>query len=206
MVIDLTTDTSYELSDENILVTDHCQKSQIVLCDTHRKGMLHYDYWINRLNGKYKITTPFTIDKDGTIYHHYNSYYGSANLGNKEVDCRNIYISLVNEGWLFEDEDGQMKNWIGDVYEGDDYLECSWRNKNYWVPYTEAQFESVVELCSYLSIEHNISLKTLETNTIYNYVADFNGITYKSNYNKVYTDINPSWFFKDFKNKLEKKK
>lgn len=201
MVDDIAIDKSLELSYNNILSADLNDKKQITLCDSKRKDLHHYRYWVNRLDGRYKATTPFTVDKDGSIYQHYNSYYTSFILGNKILDSRNIYITLVNESWV-EPTSGGYENWVGELIDEEPF-ECEWRRKDYWAPYTKEQFESVIELCKYLCNEHNIPKKTVSGNTFFNYVDDFTGIAYKSNYNPIYKDINPSWYFKDFKKEIE---
>ena len=63
--------------------------------------MRHFESWINRRNGNYKKTTPFTIDVDGTIYQHYDPKYYSDFL-NCEQDKCNIPIILVIIGSGFE--------------------------------------------------------------------------------------------------------
>lgn len=200
MVKKLEIDETCQLYHTNYVNTQF-DKKQIVLCDTHRKGFLHYRYWLDRLDGRYKATTPFTVDKDGKIYKHYDPKYMSAIMGNKAVDMKNIYISLVNMGWLKEN-DGKFYNWIGDEFE-DTPFRCEWRSKYFWDPYTKEQIDSVIELCSYLCNEHGIPFSCMRSNTIFNYASDFEGVTYKSNHGSMFTDINPSWDFKGFKNKLE---
>ena len=41
-------------------------------------------------------------------------------------------------------------------------------------------------------------------NTYTKEVGDFNGISYRSNYYKDNTDVNPSWNFRKFKERIEK--
>ena len=43
-------------------------------------------------------------------------------------------------------------------------------------------------------------------NTYIKNIEDFNGVIYRSNYNKYLTDVSPAWDFKKFKNKIEEKK
>lgn len=191
----------YELGENNVLSTEICEKTQITLCDTKRVGFSHYYYWKNRMGGKYKYTTPFTVDKDGEIYQHYNSYYTSVLLRNKIIDSSNIYVSLVNEGRLIENN-GKYYNLFGEKVDVEPF-KCQWRSGELWAPYTKEQLEGVIELCSYLCKEHDIPFEAIRANTFYNYVEDFKGVAYKSNYNAMFKDINPSWYFGEFKKRLE---
>jgi hypothetical protein len=45
-----------------------------------------------------------------------------------------------------------------------------------------------------MAISHNTKVDTL---------SDFQGVVYKSNIEKYYTDLTPAWDFENFKNKLE---
>lgn len=201
MVKDIEIDEKFQLTEDNVLLIEPSEKQQITLCDTFRKGMGHYYYWLNRLDGKYKSTTPFTVDKNGTIYGHYDPSYTSVILGNKVLDTNNIYISLVNEGRLYEDN-GKYFNWIGEEVDVEPF-ECRWRDSQLWSPYTYEQLKSVIKLCRYLCNEFSIDHKVMRSNTTYNYVDDYNGIAFKSNYGPMYKDINPSWFFSEFKKRIE---
>lgn len=193
----------YELGEGNILSTEPHEKSQITLCDTKRPGFRHYYYWKNRQNGGYKYTTPFTVDKDGSIYQHYSSHYLSVVMRNKIIDSSNIYISLVNEGRLVKNN-GDHYNLLGEKVDVEPFR-CEWRGGKLWAPYTKEQLEGVIELCEYLCNEHGITSQVMRSNTFFNYVEDFKGVAYKSNYNAMFKDINPSWYFGKFKKRIEKK-
>jgi N-acetyl-anhydromuramyl-L-alanine amidase AmpD len=181
-------------------------KTQIVIGNTQSTGMNHVVKWKTRLNGNYKITAPFTISKDGTIYVHYDPKHHSDFIGIREIDRQIIPIVLENEGWLVKDlENGCFLNWVGDIYKGnDDIVETRWRNHTYWAPYSNEQVDSLVKLCKYLCDKFNISLEAIPHNTKAD-IENFSGIVYRSNYSKYFTDVSPAFDTMQFKNKLELK-
>lgn len=182
---------SYILGENNYYDKKYT-KNQIVIGHTGRKDMRHYDGWLNRKNGKYKKTSHFTIDKDGTIYQHFNPEFYSDFIG-VEQDKSNISISLVNEGWLKKDVLNNVYiDWLGHIYSNKaDVTELSWRNKKYWMNYTDNQNQSLKALIEYLCNNYGIEKKCVG-NCVYNYEIDlFDGITFRSNYDQEITDISP---------------
>jgi N-acetyl-anhydromuramyl-L-alanine amidase AmpD len=179
-------------------------KKQIVIGNSFSKGLTHVTGWRTRVNGKYKKTAPFTITRDGTIYFHYDPKHHSEFIGTEEIDKNIIPIVLENEGWLTKDSDSEgYLNWVGDIYNEDDgIIETRWRNHRYWSSYTDEQIESLVRLCKYLCERFEIPLETLAHNTKAD-VDFFEGVLYKSNYSKYYTDVSPAFDANEFKNKLE---
>ena len=75
--------TTYSL-DKNNYYNNVFKKTQIVIGHSSRKDMRHFDSWVNRRNGTYKKTSPFTIDKEGKIYQHYDPKYYSDFLGHEQ--------------------------------------------------------------------------------------------------------------------------
>jgi Na+/proline symporter len=67
----------------------------------------------------------------------------------------------------------------------------------------EVTFDSALNLVSNLCDEFNIPKNVISHNTKINNFFDYRGVLYKSNLNKNYTDLNPSWDFDKFKQKLE---
>jgi hypothetical protein len=82
MLIDTTT---HSLSDFNYVPVEYV-KSQIILGSTHNNDMKHIIGWSHRYNGKYKKTAPFTIDKNGLIYQHFNPKFHSKFFRNKQLN------------------------------------------------------------------------------------------------------------------------
>lgn len=181
-------------------------KTQIVIGNSLSSDMRHIIGWKTRLNGNYKITAPFTIAKDGTIYIHYDPKHHSDFIGIREIDRQIIPIVLENEGWLVKDlKTDSFLNWVGDIYKGsDDIVETRWRNQEYWAPYTSEQMDSLVKLCKYLCGKFNIPLEAIAHNTKAD-VENFSGVAYKSNYSKYFSDVSPAFNTTLFKNKLELK-
>lgn len=181
-------------------------KSQIVIGHTFNSGMYHYNGWLKRSGGEYKSTANFTIDTDGKIYQHFDPKYFSEFVNIKGANESVISIVLVNEGWLEKNE--LNDNYItisGNIYDSETIVERKWRNRKYWVPYTDEQFTSLVSLCEYICKKYDIYLKTIGHNTKVDTILDYNGITFRSNYSKEFTDLSPAFDFVSFKNNLETK-
>jgi N-acetyl-anhydromuramyl-L-alanine amidase AmpD len=114
------------------------------------------------------------------------------------VNKQSIIICLENLGWLRKNPlTSYYVNWIGDIHKERIY-ERKWRGHYFWQPYSEKQYKSlsglVVELCDIydipkLNIGHNVIVEKIE---------NFKGIVTKSNYDREYTDINPSFDFEKF--------
>ena len=177
-------------------------KTQIIIGHTHQKGMSHYGSWIYRLNGKYKKTANFTIDKNGNIYQHYDPKYYS-NFINKDQDKASISIILENLGWFRKDSMvDKYIDWIGNNYriETDNVLMKRWRNHTYWDKYSEKQTESLKNLVIKLLDEYNIKKEFIGHNTYDENVDLFKGITFRSNYYQEATDVSPAFDINVLKN------
>lgn len=193
------------LLNENNYVPIECIKTQIVLASTFNHDMKHFIGWENRHNGNYKKTAAFTIDAAGVVYKHFEPKHHSKFFGKLELDTKSIVILLENDGWLIKDEEkNQFITWIGDIYnKPNEVFDKRWRNYRYWAPHTKAQFDSALELVKKLCDEFYIPLEAIGHNTKVESLSDFQGVIYKSNIEKHYTDLNPSWDCGEFKNKLE---
>jgi hypothetical protein len=112
---------------------------------------------------------------------------------------------LENYGWLEKDiEKKEYITWLGDIYnKSADITEKRWRNNKYWDPYTIEQIDSCLELVSKLCVDFDIPKKVISHNTKIDNFFDYKGVLYKSNLDKNSTDLNPSWVFDIFKEKLE---
>lgn len=173
------------------------KKSQILLFDTQRR----YDEYIGKLkyryNGNYKDIPHYVITKLGRIYNVFDTEYSSITFNN-EFDKKFIKIALENLGWLNKNTiTGVLNNWIGDIYRGEPYVK-NWRNKFYWDTYTSLQVESLKELCNQLCDKHDIPKITVPSNGFIENINTFRGISCKSNFSNIYTDINPSFKFDGF--------
>lgn len=180
-------------------------KKQIILAHTSSSDMGHMYRWNNRLNGNNKKTAAFTITRDGLQYEHFDPSYYADFTGNIEIDKKSIVILLENDGWLFKTlENNVFINWIGNIYnQPDDICLKKWRGFTYWAPYTEKQVESTLNLVNDLCNEFQIPKVVVSNNVKIDDAAEINGVLYRSNLERHFTDLNPSWPFKEFKTKLE---
>ncbi len=112
---------------------------------------------------------------------------------------------LENNGSLIKDsENNQFIDWVGHIYnKPEEVVEKRWRNYQYWAPYTDEQVDSTVELVKRLCKEFYIPKFAIPHNTKLSQVDDFEGVLYKSNLEKYYTDLSPAWNCEAFKEKLE---
>lgn len=194
----------FKLSEENYIPVETTKK-RIVIGNSFSINMTHYTGWITRLNGKFKRTANFTIRLDGTIHEHFSPKYYSNYLNDIKLDNSTISIILENEGWLIKDLFNENKyiNYVGHIYNRDEIVEKRWRNFKYWAPYTNEQMEALVKLVKQLCEEYNIPLNVVSHNTSFKDANKYEGVLYRSNFEKHYTDISPTWDFETFKNKLE---
>lgn len=201
MLID---DKTYSLPNKNFLLTKS-PKTRIILAHTFTNEMKHVKGWLHRYNGHYKNTAPFTIAKNGKIYKHYEASYSNKLLKNNDLNLSSIVILLENEGWLIKNSTkNEFITWLGDIYkESDKVVEKRWRGYSYWSPYTEEQLNSTIKLVKMLCYEFNIPLFSVGHNTKIENINDQKGVFYKSNIEKHYTDLNPTWEFEKFKEKIE---
>lgn len=201
MVID---DTTYQLPIDNYIPIES-NKSQIIIGHSFNHNMRHFNGWLKRYNGQYKKTAAFTISEAGLIYQHFNPRFYSNYFKDTNINIKSVIILLENDGWLIKDsENNQFITWIGDIYnESSKVVEKRWRGYNFWAPYSEQQFESMIELVKSLCDELNIPLTAIGHNTKVDKLINYKGVIYKSNIEKYHTDINPSWDCELFKTKIE---
>lgn len=195
---------TYSLDDKNY-IKEETDKKIIVFGDTFNTGMSHYFGWKHRLNGSYKKTAHFTITKDGKIYNHFKSSYKSNYLDYNDWNNKSIVVLLENFNWLVKDEEkNKFITWFNDIYNTTTQVfEKRWRSYFHWEQYTEEQLQSSIDLVKKLCAEHNIPKNVIAHNTKVENLSDFEGILCKGNIDKHFTDLNPSWDFSEFKNKIE---
>jgi N-acetyl-anhydromuramyl-L-alanine amidase AmpD len=173
------------------------KKTQILLCDTQRR----VDDFVMKLryrnNQKYDDIPHYIITKTGKIYKLFSENYSSKTFGIKE-DNKQIKIALENLGWLNKNTiTGVLYNWIGDPYRGEPFIK-KWRDYYFWDPYSEEQLDALVELCKDICKKHSIPYQTVPSQGYISNVRKFTGISCKSNFLNIYTDINPSFNFNIF--------
>jgi N-acetyl-anhydromuramyl-L-alanine amidase AmpD len=201
MIID---DKSFILPLNNYIQKE-TKKTQIVIGHTNNHDMKHYHGWLHRYNKKYKKTAAFTIDVAGCVYKHFDPKYKSTYFGNKELDDKSIIVLIENDGWLNRNiPNDEFYTWKGDIYKNT-VTDKLWRGYNSWSNYSDEQFESAIELVKYLCEEYDIPNHVFGHNTKAYDLTGYEGVLYKSNIEKHFTDLSPSWDFKQFKNKIETK-
>ncbi len=201
MVIDR---EKYILTDKNYYnVTTN--KKLIVLGNSLSDKDNHITGWMNRMGGEYKKTSTYTIFRNGKIFEHFNPNYYSNFVGEEKIDKKIISITLENQGWLNKDLiNKRYFNWVGNIYKRNKSVyEKRWRGFVYWDSYTKKQMKSCIFLINYLCENFSIEKKCVGHNTYIDGIDMFEGVTYRSNFQRDYTDLNPSWEFKKFKQLIE---
>jgi N-acetyl-anhydromuramyl-L-alanine amidase AmpD len=201
MTIDCTT---YSLKEKNYNPIK-TKKNKIIIGHTSSNMMNHVTGWNKRLNGKYKKTSHFTISIEGDAYKHFDLDFYSDLMDDEKINKDSIFILIENEGWL-ESAKNRFINYFGDIYNrSDSVFRKTWRNKKYWAPYNEKQIDTCVKLVSNICEDLGIKRKVIEHNTLIDNIYTCEGIYYKSNFERYYTDISPAWDFKNFKEIIETK-
>ena len=195
---------TFKLSEQNYIPIE-TQKKRIVIGNSFSVDMSHYIGWTIRLNGNFKRTANYTISLSGDVHEHFSPKYYSNYMNDIKLDENTISIVLENEGWLTKDlfDENKYINYIGHIYNRDEVVEKRWRNFKYWVPYTNEQMESLSKLVKQLCNDFNIPLNVVSHNTGFKDANKYEGVLYRSNFEKYYTDISPTFDFEGFKNKIE---
>jgi len=174
------------------------KKQQIIIQHTSRnieEYLLGLKY---RFNGRYKKIPNYVVSRDGKVLQLLNNESYGKTFSEENINRNSIVISLENLGWLEKEPlNNQYVNWIGDIYKGDVY-EKKWRDYFFWQPYTETQIEYTAKLCKKISEETGIPVEVVEHNTRINGVEKFRGITSKSNFDSVFTELSPAFNFETF--------
>lgn len=206
-MVDILIDNKTHALSKNNYYDSEYNKTQIVIGNTFSSGFSHIKKWQNRLNGNYKNTAPFTVGLDGSVHMHFHPKHHSEFIGIKDIDRHIIPIVLENEGWLERDlKEDVLVDWIGDIYNRESaVVEARWRGHQTWAPYSDEQVDSLVELCKFLCDKFDIPRQVMQHNTKVDTIDNYNGIAYRSNYSKYYSDVSPAFDFGNFKNKLELK-
>jgi hypothetical protein len=169
-----------------------------LLFDTFRRADDYILKLKHRRNGKYPNLPHFIITKLGIVYNVFDTDFYSDTFGDKEIDKKIIKIAIENLGWLNKNTiTGFLNNWIGDPYRSEPHIR-NWRNYYFWDKYGETQLNSLAELCEMLCEKHDIYKQTVPSQGYLEKASNFNGIVCKSNFESIYTDINPSFNFRVF--------
>jgi N-acetyl-anhydromuramyl-L-alanine amidase AmpD len=184
------------LTNESVNISDKkYKKSQILLFDTKRRYNDFLTKLQTRITDNHNDLPHFIINKNGEIINIINDILCINTFSNFKIDKKIIKIAIENLGWLQKNTiTGFYNNWIGDIYRTEPYVE-NWRNYFYWDIYTNKQYEALNQLCKMLCDKHKIKFDIVNTQSIIENVENISGIVCMSNYNKYYTDINPSFNF-----------
>ncbi len=179
-------------------------KTQIIIGHNGRKDMRHYQGWKKRNFGNYKKTSAFTIDRDGKIHQHFNPIHYSDFIGHEQDKC-SISINLVNVGWLKYNELSKVyTDWLGHTYSTkNNFTKKSWRNKEFWFPYTKEQEDSLFFLVNKLCDDFDIKKECIGNNVYNENIDIYKGIVFRSNYYSELTDVSPAFkmdLFKEIEN------
>ena len=142
-----------------------------------------------------RISVPFLIARDGTIYQLHSSAHWAHHLGLRRSDNRTqnrktIGIELSNYGYLIPKADGYLHSIYSKAGREDIYcslddthlytrLDQPYRGQQYFATYTDEQYESLILLLRYLTTSYEIPREFLEKSIRHEYteaVFDFKGI------------------------------
>lgn len=176
------------------------KKKQIILTHTSRDVEEYLMMLKYRNNGKFSRTPHYVVTKNGEIIQKLTNESYSEVFVETNINRNSIIISLENLGWLNKVPlKDYYTNWIGNIYKGTPY-EKKWRDYHFWDPYTSAQIQATAKLCLSLVEEHKIEKKCVGHNTKIKDVDKVGGIVSRSNFDEIYTDLNPSFDFEKFTN------
>lgn len=178
-------------------------KGQIVLTHTSRELKSYLQSIKTRYSGKYDKIPHYVIGRDGVIHKLLDDLEYTKYFRKTQINKNSITISLENLGWLLKQPlTDYYINWIGDIYKGK-VFERKWRGYYFWQPYTDEQINSLYLLLEDITDKFNIDFNIVGHNTIINGVEKLDGIICRSNFSEKYTDVNPSFDFELFLNKIK---
>lgn len=180
------------------IFSSNYEKKQIILCHSSREVSEYLTSLEVRYgHEQYKIPN-YVIDRNGKIFKLLEDEEYSYFFPSDVINQKSIVICLENLGWLEKKPlSNDYINWIGDIYCGK-VFEKKWRDYIFWEPYTEEQILSMSHLCKYLITNASIRPFVINSNTRIMDVDKIKGIVTRSNFEKTFTDLNPSFDFDNF--------
>lgn len=116
-------------------------------------------------SNKNKVSTPFVVNRDGTIYQTFDPVYWSYHLGFKGTwahDKRSVPIEIVNIGPLVKRGDmlycwpNGFKTTYCHADETEKYVQSTYRGYDYYAAFPKVQLDSVVSLVDKISKDFGI--------------------------------------------------
>jgi N-acetyl-anhydromuramyl-L-alanine amidase AmpD len=179
------------------------KKHQIILTHTSRNINDYLQSLKYRYNGEYDKIPHYIITREGVILQLLTNSEYSNYFTDPKINQGSITISLENLGWIQKEPlKDYYVNWIGDIYKGV-VFERKWRDYYFWQPYTEKQFEMLVQLCKQLFKETSVNSHIIGHNTKITNFQKMEGVLTRSNYSVEFTDVSPAFKFDDFIKKIE---
>jgi N-acetyl-anhydromuramyl-L-alanine amidase AmpD len=179
------------------------EKKQIILCHTSREVQEYLASLQFRYNSKYDKIPNYVVTRDGKVLHLLDDTSYSNFFSDSQINKNSVIICLENLGWLEKKPlTNYYINWKGSIYNQQVY-EKKWRDFYFWHPYTDKQLETTAGLCKQIIKSLQIDKSCVGHNTKIEGIKKFEGISSRSNYDVIYTDLSPSFNFVNFIKLLE---
>ena len=179
------------------------EKKQIILCHTSREVQEYLASLQFRYNSKYDKIPNYVVTRDGKVLQLLDDTSYSNFFSDLQINKNSVIICLENLGWLEKKPlTNYYINWKGSIYNQQVY-EKKWRDFYFWHPYTDKQLETTAGLCKQIMKSLQIDKSCVGHNTKIEGIKKFEGISSRSNYDVIYTDLSPSFNFVNFIKLLE---
>jgi N-acetyl-anhydromuramyl-L-alanine amidase AmpD len=179
------------------------KKRQIILCHTSREVQEYLASLQFRYNSKYDKIPNYVVTRDGKVLQLLDDTSYSNFFSDSQINKNSVIICLENLGWLEKKPlTNYYINWKGSIYNQQVY-EKKWRDFYFWHPYTDKQLETTAGLCKQIMKSLQIDKSCVGHNTKIEGIKKFEGISSRSNYDVIYTDLSPSFNFVNFIKLLE---
>jgi len=179
------------------------KKKLVILCHTSREVGEYLASLMFRYNGSYDKIPNYVITRRGKIFQLLDDKSHSKYFSDENINRNSIIISLENLGWLEKKPlSNDYINWNGSIYNEQVY-EKKWRDFFFWQPYTSSQIQVTAELCNQLMSAFQIERRCVGHNTKVEGIKNYEGVITRSNFDTIYTDLNPSFNFETFTKLLE---
>lgn len=179
------------------------EKKQIILCHTSREVQEYLASLQFRYNSKYDKIPNYVVARDGKALQLLDDTSYSNFFSDSQINKNSVIVCLENLGWLEKKPlTNYYINWKGSIYNQQVY-EKKWRDFYFWHPYTDRQLETTAGLCKQIMKSLQIDKSCVGHNTKIEGIKKFEGISSRSNYDVIYTDLSPSFNFVNFIKLLE---